>query len=404
MMAKPGVSPDLAEMYMISTLDDGSGGESAEVPLGPARVLLLEGRPFAPGLTPSGIAGGLESHGFSVQRVESAKQALEALRSDRPGVLVLPLARDESKGSERLGEVRAAARNRGIPVLDVVNEVSDVNLSASRGPSAEGDDWVLRDTPAAEVAARVSRLLRTARAMPRSAMAPIDTRFASLLVHDLRTPLNVIGLSLRMIEQVLPHDDPDVAEDLRFIDENFRQIERMLSQLGDYARLFEPGLVLSVAEFSPRRLVEELIESRELRGRGKHVPIHLTVQDTCPAEAALDPARARMALDYALANAGAATNDDPVRVTIRGSGQRWIIEVAVDRPPPTSVQSTGLYARVYERLCGSAAERRGMDLAIIARVSELFVGTARLEVVPGRGTAIILDWPTRLAGVSPASE
>ena len=87
---------------------------------------------------------------------------------------------------------------------------------------------------------------------------PVDPRFTSLVVHDLRTPLNVIGLSFRMIEQVLPRDDPEVAEDVRFIEENFRQLERMLSQLGDYSRLSEPGLSLSVSEFSPRRLVEEL--------------------------------------------------------------------------------------------------------------------------------------------------
>lgn len=38
-----------------------------------------------------------------------------------------------------------------------------------------------------------------------------------------------------------------------------------------------------------------------------------------------------------------------------------------------------------------------MDLAIVARISELFGGAARLDVDENRGTTIILDWPTRLA-------
>jgi hypothetical protein len=50
----------------------------------------------------------------------------------------------------------------------------------------------------------------------------------------------------------------------------------------------------------------------------------------------------------------------------------------------------------FERICGVAAERRGLDLAIAARVSELFGGTARLDAVEHRDTTVILDWPTRL--------
>jgi signal transduction histidine kinase len=218
-----------------------------------------------------------------------------------------------------------------------------------------------------------------------------------LLVHDLRTPLNVIGLSLRLIEQALPTDDPDVAEDLRFIDENFHVLERMLAQLGDYARLFEPGFNLVLSEFSPRRLVDELLENRPSRPARKQAPVLLDVQKTCPAVVLLDQGRARLALDYALANAGAAAGAEPIRLVLRGAPERWIIEIAVDRPPPGSVQSVELSSQFYERLCGSAAERRGMDLAIAARISELFGGAARLETVEGRSTSIILDWPARLA-------
>jgi light-regulated signal transduction histidine kinase (bacteriophytochrome) len=233
----------------------------------------------------------------------------------------------------------------------------------------------------------------------RPAAVPVEPWFTSLVVHDLRTPLNVIGLSFRMIESVLPRDDPDVAEDVRFIEENFRQLEQMLSQLGEYSRLSESGLKLSVSEFNPRRLVEDLLENREGRPGGKKPLVQLDVQKSCPEAVLLDQVRARLAIDYALTNACAASHDEPVRLTLRGRPQRWIIEVAVDRPPPYSVATFDLRPHSYERLCGSAAERRGMVLAIAARVSELFGGTGRLEA-SGRGTAIILDWPARITGAS----
>ncbi len=68
----------------------------------------------------------------------------------------------------------------------------------------------------------------------------------------------------------------------------------------------------------------------------------------------------------------------------------------VDKPPPTTVSSMDIRPDKFERLAGSAAERRGLDLAIAARVSELFGGSARLEVEPGRRSTIVLDWPQRI--------
>jgi len=284
----------------------------------------------------------------------------------------------------------------GIPVLAVVE--SGPQLEMRLRTFEDADDWIVRDGSPEEFVARVARLIR------RQAAPPIDVPFSSMVVHDLRTPLNVIGLSIRMVEQALPRDDPEVEEDLRFIDENLRQIERMLTQLSDYARLFGSGLGLTVDAFDPRRMVDEILENRESRSSRpgwKGSPVHLDVQRTCPQEAVLDQGRARMAIEYALSNANAAAHDEPIRLTLRGGPQpgRWVTEVAIDRPPPTSITSVELRPRSFERLCGCAADRQGMDLAIAARVSELFGGSARLEVVPGRGTTIILDWPASSGSV-----
>ena len=407
-MMNVGVEPEAAKTQILSSPEERGHGRAEN---GGRRSFLasLDRRPRLSGPILDLVRDRCQSAGVAgiSGSLASIPRARRWRRWDahRPIVLILAVSRDRSAGSGRpAAELRAAARNLGIPVLDVLDSGTD--LGPASGPSPEADDWVLRGGHADELAVRVARLLRGRKPVSatatRSAAVPVDTRFTSLVVHDLRTPLNVIGLSFRMIEQVLPRDDPDVAEDVRFIEENFRQLERMLSQLGDYSRLSEPGLSLSVSEFSPRRLVEELLENREARPGGKKPPVRLDVQKTCPEEAVLDQVRARLAIDYALANACAAAHDEPVRLTLRGRPQRWIIEVAIDRPPPSSVESIDLRPHSYERLCGSAAERRGMDLAIAARVSELFGGTARLEAVEGQGTTIILDWPARIAAPSSA--
>jgi len=354
----------------------------------PQLMVLDEASPEVPEITAP-----LESRGYRVVRVKSGGDALHVLRRTRPALTIVGRAT-----AAPLTELRTAAREMGIPVLDLVDSGAD--LMARLGSSEEADDWVIRDSSPEEIDARVARLLRRSRALAaqpaRPATSPIDVKFSALVVHDLRTPLNVIGLSLHMIEQALPKKHPDLEQDIRFVEENFRQIERMLSQLGDYARLFERGQSLTASEFDPRRLVDELLENRKSRPGWKGATVRLDIDTTCPKEVRLDQKCARMAIEYALVNADAAAHDEPIHLRLRGAPHRWLIEIVIDRPPPSSVSSMELGPQSFERLCGCAADRRGMDLAIAARISEMFGGTARLEALPGRGTSIILDWPARI--------
>jgi len=375
---------------MLSSMQRGENGVGHDAqPL----LVLEQSRTGSPEL-----ASLLETRGYRVVTAGTCGEAIEMIRSTTPALAVVDQGSARSDGmNPRLTDLRTAARKLGIPMLSVVEAGTDLGEWIS--DSMESEDWVVRGSTPEELHARLARLIRRgdqATATTAAKGSPIDAQFSSLVVHDLRTPLNVIVLSLNMIEHSLPRHDPDVDEAIRFIKENYRQIEQMVSQLSDYARLFENGPPLSASEFDPRRLVEALLENRTSRPGARLSPVRLDVQKSCPPEAALDQARARMAIEYALLNANAAAQNEPIRLTLRGGPDRWIIEVAVDRPPPSSVTSLVLRPEAFERLCGSPLERRGMDLAIAARISEMFGGTARLEAVEGRGTTIVLDWPTRI--------
>lgn len=339
------------------------------------------------------VIDSLSDHGYRTARVSLSPDGLAAFLRERPGVAILA---DRAGVSSNGASVRARAAELGIPVLAVVDDGFDSEELADR--LSEVDDWVTRRGLRSELPARVARLLKTRTKTSPEGIAssfPVDSQFFALVVHDLRTPLNVIGLSLRMIGQAIPKGDPELDEDLRFVEENYRQIERMLSQLSDYYRLFETESSYSSVEFSPARLLDELLEMRATKAGSKvsRVQVDLT---GCPPVVSLDPSRARQAIQYALINATAAANGEPIRLAMRGGPDRWVIELAVDTPAPASVQAVALTSQAFERLCGIAAERRGMDLAITAKVTEAFGGTARLDVNGNRGTSIVLDWPVRL--------
>lgn len=342
------------------------------------------------------VAALLETQGSRVSRLDGPGETLATLRRESPALLIL--VEDPSAGIPGSAELSKAAHGLGIPVLAVVEPESGSQDLPARLEHA--DDWVARPSLATELPLRASRLVsprrggETDRGSPQG--LPTDSRFFPLIVHDLRTPLNVIGLSLRMIEQAVPKGNAELEEDLRFVEENFKQIERMLAQLGDYCRLFESETAGPPTEFSPGRLLEEVVANRIVKAGGKAGPVHLDVQDSCPPEASLDPVRAGQAIQYALGNAITAANGGGVRITLRGGPERLVTEVDVDGAPPPSVKSVELRPHLFERLCGTAAERRGMDLAIAARISEMFGGSARLEVLEKGGTKIVLDWPARL--------
>lgn len=222
----------------------------------------------------------------------------------------------------------------------------------------------------------------------------LGERFLEILVHDLRSPLNVLKLTMHVVEDVAREADLDVGPDLVVMRQNVLEMERMLSSLVQYVQLPESVDDLRPSPFDPSRLLRDVVEVyAETQDKSE---IRLEVESPPPA-VTLDPERARLAVQCVLENAGVAADGHPLEVVLKGGPDRCIVEVAVNGPPKASVESAALEEDRFQRLLGSAAERRGLDLATAARVSKLFGGSARLDVVPGERSAVVLEWPTEIS-------
>ncbi len=332
------------------------------------------------------LAALLEVQDFKATHHEQANLAVELLRRERPDlVLVFEAGATEPGGFPRL---RESSQGMKIPTLAVVEDAADLE-----GLVDGFDDWVRLGSVEVELPNRIRRLL----AQPPDLKVPaIDPRFLALVVHDLRTPLNVITLTIRAVGQSVPNPSPEFEEDLTFLFENAKQIEKMLAQLGDYCRLVESERQPSAVEFQTRRFLSDFLEEKQSKRDSEFKSVRLEFAPDSPEEVALDPNRVRLAIGHALANAVVAAGDAPIRLRSKGPAGRWTIELVVEKPPPPTISSTKLQPHLFERLIGSAAERRGLDLAIASRVSELFGGSARLDVEPGIRSMIVLEWPARL--------
>lgn len=219
-----------------------------------------------------------------------------------------------------------------------------------------------------------------------------DPRYQGVVVHDLRTPLNVIQLALRMLGDSPALRDTETAEDLAMIRSNTLEIERMLVHLIDFSDLPATSAGLALDTFDVRRLLDEVVE--EFRNRHA-VNVQVDVQGA-PTEVTLDYLRVRTAFSKVLANVEAASMGSVIRIGLHGGPNRCVTSFRLDVPPRDSVSSHEIDPAFFERVLGTAAERRSLELSIASKISKLFKGVARLEAVPGQGTSVVLDWPSRL--------
>ncbi|GAC1340521.1 MAG: hypothetical protein NVSMB14_06250 [Isosphaeraceae bacterium] len=232
----------------------------------------------------------------------------------------------------------------------------------------------------------------------------LQTRVLALVTHDLRNPLHTIGLTLNLMEQ-LADDRADLEEELRVIRLNLFQMERMLKHLADHVQLIqqESRSRLKREAFDPRRLVDAVVEEQLSRRpppaspASKNPSARWESLANCPERVDLDQTLARLALSLALSNTLDAAGDKPARAVLDGKDDRLLIRFETDVPPPSTLSSSSLDPDRFDRLLGVPGERVGLELAIVARVSTIFGGSARLDVNPGSGTAIVLDWPISLA-------
>ncbi len=67
----------------------------------------------------------------------------------------------------------------------------------------------------------------------------LGERFLEILVHDLRSPLNVLKLTMHVVEDVANEANLDLGPDLVIMRQNVLEMERMLSSLVQYVQLPE---------------------------------------------------------------------------------------------------------------------------------------------------------------------
>jgi signal transduction histidine kinase len=209
----------------------------------------------------------------------------------------------------------------------------------------------------------------------------------SSIMHDLKTPMTVIGGYVQMMSQ---EDDPGSREEMsELVLRQLDHISAMQKEVLAFARGERSVLVRRVYLAQLFQELESQLE-REIEARGSKVELTVDIRDR--GKARLDESKITRAIHNLARNAIEAMDDrggGKLRITVDREGETLIIRVADTGP--------GLPAEVEERLFRSfvtsgKAGGTGLGLAIVKKIAEDHGGTIEASSGP-QGTTFTMRLP-----------
>jgi two-component system sensor histidine kinase/response regulator len=241
----------------------------------------------------------VDGHSFST--AASGQEALAKLPESVPDVILLDVMMPAMDGYEVCRRIKADARLRHVPVILVT--VLDTKDDLVKGLDAGADEFLSKPVGAVELRARVRSMMRIKRQHDRlRAMVRMRDDLASMLVHDMRAPLNVVLLHTSSLSRA---ESPEPAEVRRHAEAIAGQTERANAFLNDMltlAKLEAGKLVPSRAAVDLNPLLRSVESDHREVAESRTVALRFDLPDRSRAFM-LDPTLIRRVLDNLLSNA-----------------------------------------------------------------------------------------------------
>lgn len=202
--------------------------------------------------------------------------------------------------------------------------------------------------------------------------------------HELRTPLSRMRLQLAML------DGPETAGRVAALEADVAEVDALVEELLESARLHQGQLALQIAEVDAMALAVEALGSVDLGER----EVTLAVDEGLRFPG--DARRLLRCLRNLLSNVGRYTPPDcPVTLRIEATPATVALTVA-DRGPGVAPAELGRLFEPFFRAEASRSKRTGglgLGLMLVRQIAEAHGGTATASSRPGGGLAVVLALP-----------
>jgi signal transduction histidine kinase len=209
----------------------------------------------------------LTRQGHTVVTANSGPEALQVVRGGDFDLVLLDIMMPDMDGYEVLGQMKADARLRHIPVIMIsaLNEVQSVVRCVEAG----AEDYLAKPFDATLLKARIGACLEAKRGRDRETvlfeqlqnnyehlqeLETLRDDMRNMIVHDLRTPLTAVIAGVEMLEKYGALN-PTQQEMMTIAAGGGRTLLRMINDLLDVEKMESGSSLLQYEELSPATLV-----------------------------------------------------------------------------------------------------------------------------------------------------
>jgi PAS domain S-box-containing protein len=243
----------------------------------------------------------------------------------------------------------------------------------------------------ASLALRRVRLMEQEREAKEKAEAAVRVRDETLGIvsHDLRNPLTTIALSADLLAGAPPDEQPDLIDTIRT---SARQMQRLIQDLLDVARVEAGGLAVAPTLIDPEPVVREVVASHETIAELKRQRLVCDIRGPLPKICA-DHDRLVQVLGNLLGNAVKFTPErGAIHVEARQRDHEVFFSVRDSGPGIPEADLKNVFTP-YWQAKKTAHMGAGLGLAIVRGIVEAHGGKVWAENAPGGGAMFTFTVP-----------
>jgi signal transduction histidine kinase len=335
---------------------------------------------------------------FRVSSACDGREALSALNSSLPDLVLSDVGMPHVSGFEMLETMRAAKEMQSLPVI-MLSAKGD-RESIRRGMELGADDYIPKPFRTEELLGAIRSRLSRQSALERP-MSELRETLSLALPHEFRTPLNGILGFASLIQDIAASDAPvDKRELSEFADhivgsgtrllhlvEKFTFHARLLTAAhtnADYrsqAMQSEPGWTSAIRE--------QVVSTAAEFGRSQDVSL-----DMAEAPVTVEAVYLSHLVGELLENA-LAFSESGSAVSVRGwnAGERYVITVQDSGRGMSAEQVATIGPYVQFDRKTHEQQGLGLGLAIVSQLARLHDGIMRIDSTPGEGTTVEVSLP-----------
>ena len=345
------------------------------------------------------LDGILGTKGFRVLTAADGPTGLRLAREGRPDLILLDLAMPGMDGFEVLARLRQDRATARIPVIILTANHREAEM-VERGLALGATEYLTKPIQMDELVVRLRSALRLAAA--EKELERLRRDFASMLVHDMRAPLDGIRLALGVLRKQEAPEDPKWS----LLDHALGAVEDLGTLVDDLLqanRLEDEGFEARCQPVALGPLAGQAIAALRPLADSRGIALAADVAAPLPAVLA-DPALTKRVLGNLLGNALKFTEAGEVALTAGLAGDRVRVEVRDTGPGiPDEVK-----ARVFDRYFHVARRKEareggfGLGLAFCERAVAAMGGTIDVRDAEGGGAVFGFTLPLAPVTASPS--